>query len=155
MQDNKISGRTPINEILAATELIVQPGQFILAGIAPEMRPRLEAHLSAVKDGLFQYTVETDVLTLLVGTDDWSEISSDYPNAVVEGPLRIFTFSVVMDWQVVGFLAAVTGLLARAGIPLGAVCGYYRDHLFIDQKYAKQAETLLRTEIEQCKQAQK
>ena len=97
MQDNKISGRTPINEILAATELIVQPGQFILAGIAPEMRPRLEAHLSAVKDGLFQYTVETDVLTLLVGTDDWSEISSDYPNAVVEGPPRIFTFSVVMD----------------------------------------------------------
>ena len=155
MQNNITSGGTPIDEILAATELIVQPEQFILAGISPEMRVRLDADFSAIKGEFFQYTVEADVLTLLVSDNDWREISGHYPNAVVEGPLYIFTFSVAMDWQVVGFLAAVTGLLARAGIPLGAVCGYYRDHLFIDQKYAKQAEILLRAEIEDCKQAQK
>ena len=155
MHYNITSEGTPINEILASTELIVKPGQFILAGISPEIRTRLDADLSAIKGDFFQYTVENDVLTLLVRDDDWREISGHYPDAVVEGPLYLFTFSLAMDWQVVGFLAAVTGLLAKAGIPLGAVCGYYRDHLFIDQKYAKQAETLLRAEIEHHKQAQK
>lgn len=74
---------------------------------------------------------------------------------LLRGHSIFFTFSVAMDWQVVGFLAAVTGLLAGAGIPLGAVCGYYRDHLFIDQKYADRAEKLLRAEIERQKKAQK
>ena len=155
MKDKITPGETPINEILAATELIVQPGQFFLAGISPEKRIQLETDLALIKGHFFQYTVESDVLTLLVGTDDWENLSNRYPDAVVEGPLYIFTFSVAMDWQVVGFLATVTGLLAGAGIPLGAVCGYYRDHLFIDQKYARQAKTLLKAEIEHQKQAQK
>ena len=152
MQGNFTSGGTSIDDILASTELIVQPGQFYLAGISPELRTQLESDLSSIKGGFFQYINEVDVLTLLIRDNEWAEISNHYPEAMVEGPLHIFTFSVAMDWQVVGFLAAVTGLLARAGIPLGAVCGYYRDHLFIDQMYAEQAETLLRAEIKRCKQ---
>ncbi len=45
MQDNITSGETPINEILAATEVIVQPGQFFLAGISPEKQIQLETDL--------------------------------------------------------------------------------------------------------------
>ena len=75
-----------------------------------------------------------------------------FPDATTEGPLKIFTFTVAMDWQVVGFLAAITQLLAQAGIPLGAVCGYYRDHLFIAANYAAQSEVLLRKNLEKCRQ---
>jgi hypothetical protein len=56
-----------------------------------------------------------------------------------------------MDWQVVGFLATVTALLAQAGIPLGAICGYYRDHLFISVEHAARAEGILQTEIERVR----
>ena len=56
-----------------------------------------------------------------------------------------------MDWDVVGFLAAVTGVLAQAGIPLGAVCGYYRDHLFIAAEYADRAEAVLRAEFDRAR----
>ncbi|MBN1217863.1 MAG: ACT domain-containing protein [Anaerolineae bacterium] len=148
MSLDTVGGDTPLVEILARTELTVRPGEFVLIGLEPDQRPRLEADLAHISGNFFQYLVEPDVLTLLLNTRDWSQLSAHYPAAKVEGPLRIFTFSIAMEWDVVGFLAAVTGVLARAGIPLGAVCGYYRDHLFISVDQAHRAETILRTEME-------
>jgi len=42
-------------------------------------------------------------------------------------------------------------VLAEAGIPLGAVCGYDRDHLFIAAEYTNQAEQALRAEMERVR----
>jgi hypothetical protein len=142
-----IGGDTSIQDIFARTELTVHPGEFVLVGLNPAERPRLEADLPNFTGNFWQYLVEPDVLTLLLDRDDWARLESRYPMAQATGPLRLFTFSVAMDWDVVGFLAAVTGLLAQAGVPLGAVCGYYRDHLFIAVEHAARAEAVLRTEI--------
>jgi hypothetical protein len=49
-----------------------------------------------------------------------------------------------MGWEVVGFLAKVTGSLAAAGVPLGAVCGFSRDHLFLHERYLPQSLAVLR-----------
>ena len=142
-------GEMPIEAILAETELLVHPDEFVLVGLEPEERPRIEADLAYIRSDFFQYILEPDVITLLLDRDSWARLSRRYPQAKVEGPLLVFTFSLAMEWQVVGFLAAVTGFLARAGVPLGAVCGYYRDHLFIATDYADQAEAVLRREFEQ------
>ena len=151
MNIHTLGGETPLEEILAHTELIIHPGEFVLVGLEPAERARLESDLASIKSNFCQYIIEPDVLTLLLNSNDWVHLSQHYPQANVEGPLRIFTFSVVMDWQVVGFLATVTALLAQAGIPLGAVCGYYRDHLFISVEHAARAEGVLRTEIERVR----
>jgi hypothetical protein len=151
MNINTLGGDTPLEEILAHTELIIQPGEFVLVGLEPDERPRLESDLASINSNFFQYIVEPDVLTLLLDSNDWAHLSHHYPQAKIEGPLRIFTFSVAMDWEVVGFLATVTGLLAQAGVPLGAVCGYYRDHLFISVEHAARAEVVLRAEIERVR----
>lgn len=150
MTTNSIEGVPAVEEILARTELIIRPGEFVLVGLEPKQRPRLEAELSSFNSSFFQYTVEPEVLTLLVESEGWQRVGRYYAEARVEGPLRVFSFSAAMDWQVVGFLATVTGLLARAGVPLGAVCGYSRDHLFIAVEHAAHAEAILRTEIERC-----
>jgi hypothetical protein len=148
MSTKLVGGGTPVEEILAHTELIIRPGEFVLVGLEPDERSRLESDLASINSDFFQYIIEPDVLTLLLDSNDWAHLSHHYPQANVEGPLRIFTFSVAMDWEVVGFLATVTGLLAQAGVPLGAVCGYYRDHLFIFVEYAARAEGVLRAKIE-------
>ena len=49
-----------------------------------------------------------------------------------------------MGWEVVGFLARVTGALAAAGVPLGAVCGFSRDHLFVAEAHLERALETLR-----------
>ncbi len=153
MTTQTISGTPSIETILASTELDIRSGEYVLVGISPDKRAKLETDLTKLSDTFFQYTCEADVLTVLLHSADWDSICGGYPKANIEGPLRIFSFSVVMDWQVVGFLAEITGILAGQGIPLGAVCGYYRDHLFIAREYAHQAETVLRAKIDCCKQA--
>jgi hypothetical protein len=52
-------------------------------------------------------------------------------------------FDLPMDWQVVGFLALVTGELAKAGVSVGAVCGFHRDHLFVAGHNLPKAEAAL------------
>jgi hypothetical protein len=149
--DNPIDGSFSVDEILAATQLTVHPDNFVLVGLSPhEKLPTL----AALPNDFYQIIVEPDVLTLLLKGRDWAGLAPAYPTAQTEGPLRLFTFSVAMDWDVVGFLAAVTSLLAANGIPLGAVCGYYRDHLFIAETHAGRAEFLLRAEIDRCKKGQ-
>jgi hypothetical protein len=151
MDEKMAGGKTPLTAILAETELLVHPDEFVLVGLNPQERARLEADLQHIRGDFFQYILEPDVLTLLLDRDSWERLNRRYPAASVEGPLSVFTFSLAMDWEVVGFLAAVTGFLAQAGIPLGAVCGYYRDHLFISTEYAGRAETVLREEFEQLR----
>lgn len=150
-ESQAVSHKTSVEQILAATQLNLHPDSFVLVGLPPSVRPQLEADLLALTATFFQYTVEPDVLTVLLPGLDWANLAPRYPAAQVEGPLRLFSFSVAMAWDVVGFLASVTGLLAANGIPLGAVCGYYRDHLFIAEAYAARAEAALTTELARCR----
>ncbi len=61
------------------------------------------------------------------------------------GVWALITLSVHSDLNVVGFLAAVTDKLARAGISVNAVSAYYHDHLFVPIEKAGRAITLLKS----------
>ena len=58
-------------------------------------------------------------------------------------PTEAIRFRMAMDWELVGFLALVTGRLAEAGVPVGAVCGFSRDHLFVARPHLERAEDVL------------
>jgi hypothetical protein len=147
VNNNLVRGTKDFSQILTFTELSVHPDEFVLVGLSPKRQMQLEATLSRLTGDFVQYIREPDILTLLLPQSSWKVIEQDYPEAHLQSPINLFTFSVAMDWDVVGFLAGVTILLAKNDIPLGAVCGYYRDHLFIARQYAKQAEAILRQEI--------
>jgi hypothetical protein len=147
VNNHLVSSSKTFSQILASTELSIHPEEFVLVGLSPKHQIQVEASLSRLPGDFVQYIRESDVLTLLLPHSSWKIIEQDYPEAHIQSPINLFTFSVAMDWEVVGFLAGVTALLARKGIPLGAVCGYYRDHLFIARQYAKEAEAVLRQEI--------
>jgi hypothetical protein len=56
---------------------------------------------------------------------------------------RLITLSVHSSLEAVGFLAAITGRLAEAGISVNAVSAYYHDHLFVPERRAEEALHLL------------
>jgi uncharacterized protein len=56
---------------------------------------------------------------------------------------RLVTLNVHSSLEAVGFLAAVTGRLAEAGISVNAVSAYYHDHLFVPEHRADEALQLL------------
>ena len=58
-------------------------------------------------------------------------------------PSRLITLTVHSSLDAVGFLAAVTAHLAKAGISVNAVSAYYHDHLFVPEHRAAEALNLL------------
>jgi hypothetical protein len=56
---------------------------------------------------------------------------------------RLITLTVHSSLEAVGFLAAITGHLAKAGISVNAVSAFYHDHLFVPEHRADDALQLL------------
>jgi hypothetical protein len=59
-------------------------------------------------------------------------------------PARQITLTVHSSLEATGFLAAITGQLALAGISVNAVSAFYHDHLFVPEHRAEEALRLLR-----------
>jgi hypothetical protein len=55
-------------------------------------------------------------------------------DARVETGFRLVTLGVELGWDVVGFMALVTRILAEAGVPVGALSAFSRDHLLVKQE---------------------
>lgn len=98
-----------------------------------------------------QIIVEQDCVTVLATESEAVKLLKEFPNAKVQTNMRMITFTVPMDWEVVGFLSRVCNTLSRAGIPIGAVCGFYRDHIIIAEKHLSRARAVLDAEIPEQK----
>lgn len=123
-------------ELLRRAKVEVAPATFVVAGLRhedwarllenPELSPRAEATMMFLRDA---YEV-----TLVVEEDDWRTMRHAARDARVERGWRLVTFNVVLPWDVVGFLAHVTKILADEGISVGALTAFSRDHLLIKQE---------------------
>ena len=52
---------------------------------------------------------------------------------------RLITLTVHSSLEAIGFLAAITGRLAEAGISVNAVSAFHHDHLFVPKHRASEA----------------
>jgi hypothetical protein len=118
----------------------LEPDSFALIGF-PE--PPLAQDLASLSRPPAQIVREARETTLLVRESESAAILARHPHARVERDLVWIRFETPMAWEVVGFLARVTGALAAAGVPLGAVCGFSRDHLFVARKHLEPARSVL------------
>ena len=113
---------------------------FALAGF-PE--PPDAADLELVRQEPAGLVREGGETTLLVRQAALPGLLARRPHAAVQRDLAWIRFELPMDWELVGFLARVTGALAAEGVPLGAVCGYSRDHLFVARPHLARARLVL------------
>ena len=122
--------------LLRRARVEVEPGTFVLVGMRhedwlrllenPELSPRGDAPYMLLRD---RYEV-----TLLLDETDWRTMRHAARDARVEEGFRLVTLDVELDWNVVGFLARVTEILAAAGVSTGALAAFSRDHLLIKQE---------------------
>ncbi len=130
-----VSPHTSVAELLSRAKVEVAPETFFLVGLrhedwarlleSPELSPRAESPFMLLRD--------THEVTLLLDETDWRTMRHAARAARVEGGFRLVTFDVELEWNVIGFLARVTELLAGAGIAVGALSAFSRDHLLIKQ----------------------
>ena len=117
-----------------------ESGRFALVGF--EEGPRVE-DLALLGRAPSQIVREQEGTTLLVHEDAVEGVLERHSGAKLERSLVWIRFSASMDWELVGFLAYVTKALADAGVPVGCVCSFDRDHLFVAEAYYKRTAEVL------------
>ena len=118
-----------------------EPGRFALVGFSGSPGPEDLALLA--DEQLLQCVREGGVTTLLLPLERAAEVCGRHPGAEQERPLCWIRFEAPMAWNVVGFLARVTSHLAAAGVPIGAVCSFHRDHLFVHVEFRERTRAAL------------
>jgi hypothetical protein len=126
---------TDVAELLRRTRVEVAPATYFLVGLRHEDWARLlqNPELSPRGDAPFMLLRDAHEVTLLLDESDWRTLRHAAREARVEGGFRLVTLDVELEWDVVGYLARVTEILGRAGISVGALSAFSRDHLLIKQ----------------------
>ena len=122
-------------ELLRRARVEVAPATFVLVGLRPEDWRRLleNPELSPRAESNFMLLRDPFEVTLLLEEDDWRTMRHAARDARVEAGFRLITLDVELPWNVVGFLAHVTEILAGEGVAVGALSAFSRDHLLIKQ----------------------
>lgn len=74
---------------------------------------------------------DKDEVSLLIPQDDWEEFAHRLPDHKVKANYRLITFDLVLDFDLVGFLAIVSKILAEANVSLLALSAFERDHVLV------------------------
>lgn len=132
-------------ELLKNTRVEIAPESFFLVSLrfedwlklleTPELSPRGTAPFMILRD--------LHEVTLLLDEVDFSTVRHAIRDAKTEGAFRLMTFNMQMDWNVVGYFALISQILAEAEIPIGALSAFSRDHILIKQEYLASALKVL------------
>jgi hypothetical protein len=126
---------TEVEELLKKTRVEVSLETYFLVSMkheewrklleTPELAPRMTAPFMIFSD---KYEV-----TLLLDDIDFGTMRHAIREAKKQGNFRMLTFDLVMDFDVVGFMALVSKILAEAGISIVALSAFSRDHILVNQ----------------------
>lgn len=122
-------------DILLSTSVEVAPDSFAIVSVSfdtwrrlvsePERSPRMTAPFMVFMD---KYEV-----TMVLDEIDLAKMRPGLEDAKIETGYRLLTFDTVMDFDVIGFIAEVSRILAAAGIPILPLSAFSRDHILIKQ----------------------
>lgn len=118
---------------LAAMRWSLEPGRFALCGFPGEPAPEdLGLVARSAPAALVREAGQT---TLLVPEASLEAVLARHPGARCERGRAWIRFEAPMAWDLVGFLAHVSARLAEAGVPVGVVASFDRDHLFVGEEH--------------------
>ena len=122
-------------QLLQKSRVEVSPETFYLVSLQhndwlkllsdPARSPRMTAP--------FMILMDKHEVTLLLDETDFGTMRHALRDAKTEGGYRLLTFDIVLDLNVVGFMAEVSRVLADANVPIMALSAFSRDHLLIKQ----------------------
>ena len=132
-------------ELLRRTKVEVAPETYFLVALSHEDYRRLleNPELSPRGKAAFMLLADKYEVTMLLDQVDWQAMRHAARDARIEANFRLVTFNLELEWNVVGYLALVTQILAEANITVGALSAFSRDHLLIKQDDLAQALKVL------------
>ena len=129
------AAESSVDELLRETRVRVAPATYVVISLRHQDWERLldNPGLSPRADAPFMILRDAHEVTLVIEEDDWRRIRHAVRDAKIETGFRLVTLDIELPWSTVGYFARVTEILAAAGISVGALSSFSRDHLLIKQ----------------------
>lgn len=140
-----------IQELLKKTRVEVLPETFYIISLSEQEWLRLleNPQLSPRMTAPFMIFKEKHETTLLLDEIDFAKIRNSIEKSKTEGNFRLLTFDIELDFNIVGFLAEVSRILAEAQISIFALSSFSRDHILIKQENLSKALKVLGEYVEE------
>lgn len=98
----------PLSEIAAGARFLAEVGQPFCALIA-----------------------DKDEVSLLVSQTVWEHVADRFADHRVSDAYRLITFDLPLDFELIGFMALISTILAEARVSILALSAFERDHIFV------------------------
>ena len=126
-----MTGETELDRLIASMAAKLVDGVFVFVTFPDGSLP----------DGLSPRMVfqEAEGLTAIL-----LRVEAETHGIAYEFPCRMITLNIHSSLQAVGFMARITTALARLGMGVNPVSGYFHDHLFVPEGRELEAMAQLR-----------
>ncbi len=126
-----MSGETNLATLIRSMTPVLHPETYVFAKTDDAERARRTSARM-----IFQ---EAEAITLIL-----EQSEAEREGFAYEFPCRMITLNVHSALEAVGFIAAVASELARHGMGVNPVAGFYHDHLFVPAARAEDAMAALK-----------
>jgi hypothetical protein len=142
--------RESVRELLAKTRIILYPDEYTVVSIPRSNETEARRFLCGLEP-FSSVTFDEAEVSVVLRTKEWKRLKASFTGSSEEGPYCLFTFDIVLDLSVVGFLNVVSKRLADEGISIYALSTFLRDHILVKKEDAEKASEILQHLIEQCR----
>ncbi len=125
-----MTGERDLRKLLRHMTPQLQPGTFVFCTFPDNDLPADLAPIATFR--------EAEGLSAILALDEARRAGVPY-----QFESGLITLTIHSSLDAVGFLAAVSAVLAEAGIPCNAVAAFHHDHLFVPREMAQRALDLL------------
>jgi hypothetical protein len=125
-----MAGERDLSKLLRHMTPQLQPGTFVFCSFPGDDLPAGLTPMATF--------CEAEGLSAIVTKEAAQRVGVPY-----QFESALITLTVHSSLDAVGFLAAVSAVLAEAGIPCNAVSAFHHDHLFVPREMAQRALELL------------
>ncbi len=120
-----------IKQIFPHTRLFTDDLRYDIVHFPLNERERALQLLDSGQLAFSTFIQDRDEITVVVPSAVWADFTGKPQGVEVSAGWRLITFDIVLEHDVIGFMAAISKCLADAGVSIFALSAYERDHLLI------------------------
>lgn len=124
--------------------LVSDESLYVLVKLPPTAIWAAAGILAQFGEAFSALIADKDETTLVFPTEAWEEFGSRLPNADVSEEYRLISFDLVLNFDLVGYMAIVSQVLAHADVPIMAFSAFSRDHILVPAQLFQKAWDALR-----------
>lgn len=136
--------------VLAQADLYTDGVDYSITRLPPKAITVAAGIVAEIGEAFLGLIVDKDEVTLVIPTEALDDFGKRLPDfALSPKNYRLITFTIELDFDLVGFMALVSSALADTGISILPLAAFSRDHILVP---ADQVDIALQT-LERLKSA--